>query len=277
MGGVRRRRPSSRLLPPRIDALAVASLAPAHSLAGAAGAPVAQLVTVVGVATQPSTMSTALSAGALGRAQSVPTIRPVDKVGEGETATGAARRQAEESTGRVASRPTFAFSCAWCVSLSVGQSSVHRICSNQVIVDLSTAAKELLENALDAGATTVTISLQQYGTRAIEVQDNGRGISPGDLAGLALKHWTSKLVDFSDLASVRSFGFRGEALSSLCAMADVQVCTRCAGHDTATEVTYDHDGRMAEQRTKPRTVSQQRVDKRGDRIRVKRTAWARQD
>ncbi|KAJ2877942.1 Mismatch repair endonuclease pms2, partial [Coemansia aciculifera] len=98
---------------------------------------------------------------------------------------------------------------------AIGTETVHRLCSGQVIVDLATAVKELLENSLDAGATVVDIKLKDSGLTSISVSDNGQGISESDAPTLCRKHWTSKITSFADLAGVATFGFRGEALSSL--------------------------------------------------------------
>ncbi|KAG8881023.1 hypothetical protein FRB98_004589 [Tulasnella sp. 332] len=112
---------------------------------------------------------------------------------------------------------------------AIDRSTVHRITSGQVVVDLQTAVKELVENSLDAGATNIEIRLKEYGLRSIEVIDNGSGISKENYESIALKHYTSKLSTYEDLTTVRSFGFRGEALSSLCALSDSVTFT------TATE------------------------------------------
>ena len=104
----------------------------------------------------------------------------------------------------------------------------------QVVLTLAIAVKELIENSMDAGATTVEVKLRERGLEAIEVADNGSGVEPENYQGLslaslltahalvtitaALKYHTSKLREFSDLEHVSSFGFRGEALSSLCAL-----------------------------------------------------------
>ncbi|KAJ6674924.1 MISMATCH REPAIR ENDONUCLEASE PMS2-RELATED [Salix viminalis] len=98
----------------------------------------------------------------------------------------------------------------------INKAAVHRICAGQVILDLSSAVKELVENSLDAGATVIEIILKDYGLESFQVIDNGCGISPNNFKVLALKHHTSKLGDFHDLQSLTTFGFRGEALSSLC-------------------------------------------------------------
>ena len=157
-----------------------------------------------------------------------------------------------DSSALVLSSGGAALRCA--AAVVCGQSSIHRICSGQVILDLSTAVKELLENSLDAGATHVTVSLSGWGATAIEVADNGGGVRPDCYASLALKHWTSKIRSFTDLAAVRSFGFRGEAISSLCALADVSVLTRCEGESVATALRYNHEGWLVEQKPASRTV-----------------------
>ncbi|KAJ9477995.1 DNA mismatch repair protein PMS1 [Pseudozyma hubeiensis] len=108
---------------------------------------------------------------------------------------------------------------------AIPSQDVHRITSGQVVLDLQTAVKELIENALDASATNIAVNFRDYGADSFEVVDNGTGIDPSNYASVALKHYTSKLSSFSDLSLVRTFGFRGEALSSLCALAKVTIHT----------------------------------------------------
>ncbi|CAG7823721.1 unnamed protein product [Allacma fusca] len=108
----------------------------------------------------------------------------------------------------------------------IDKNVVHRICSGQVVVTLATAVKELLENSIDAGAISVDIRLVEYGSKSIEVVDNGCGVEEVNFEGLALKHHTSKIQDFADITSIQTFGFRGEALSSLCALSDVIIVTK---------------------------------------------------
>ncbi|KAI0742215.1 hypothetical protein C8Q80DRAFT_1220949 [Daedaleopsis nitida] len=130
--------------------------------------------------------------------------------------------------------------------------SVHKISSGQVVVDLQTAVKELVENSLDAGATNLEVRFKEYGLQAFEVIDNGSGIPPEDYDYIALKHHTSKLASFSDLETVGTFGFRGEALSSLCALADsVSVTTATAAEAPAgTVVEFERTGRAKSKRGK---------------------------
>ncbi|KAM3966185.1 mismatch repair endonuclease PMS2 [Aphomia sociella] len=122
--------------------------------------------------------------------------------------------------------------------------TVHKICSGQVVLSLAVAVKELVENSLDAGATNVDIRLKNYGIELIEVSDNGSGVTEDNFAALTLKYHTSKLNDYSDLLGVTSFGFRGEALSSLCALADLTITTRHKNSDYATKIEYDHKGNI---------------------------------
>ncbi|KAJ1725045.1 ATP-binding mismatch repair protein [Coemansia erecta] len=132
---------------------------------------------------------------------------------------------------------------------AIDKDTVHRLCSGQVIVDLTMAVKELVENALDAGATTVDVKLKDSGLTSITVSDNGRGISADDRAHLCRKHWTSKIQSFSDLSSVSTFGFRGEALSSLCAMAKVTVTTATeATAPMGVHLEYDGAGELSSTR-----------------------------
>ncbi|KAF3314119.1 hypothetical protein TWF173_004988 [Orbilia oligospora] len=107
--------------------------------------------------------------------------------------------------------------------------SVHQIQSGQVISDgLCSAVKELVENSIDANATSIEIRFKNHGLDLIEVSDNGLGISPENFDKLALKHYTSKLRSYEDLERVTTYGFRGEALSSLCALSNLWVTTATA-------------------------------------------------
>lgn len=144
--------------------------------------------------------------------------------------------------------------------------SVHKICSGQVITDLSSAVKEvgsyctdvfhvatkcnfddiqLIENSLDSGATVIEIRLKNSGADTIDVSDNGGGIDPSNYGGLAMKHHTSKLKTFSDLKSVASFGFRGEALNALCELSGgFTVVTKRKSESIASSLTFHRNGEL---------------------------------
>ncbi|CAI5532442.1 unnamed protein product [Closterium sp. Naga37s-1] len=127
---------------------------------------------------------------------------------------------------------------------AIDKAAIHRICSGQVVLDVAAAVKELVENSLDAGATSVEVRLKDFGAELIEVADNGCGVAPPNWQALTLKYHTSKITHFSDLQSLSSFGFRGEALSSLCALADVTITTRTANEPIATRLVFDHSGKL---------------------------------
>ncbi|KAH1998811.1 hypothetical protein KXV80_005080 [Aspergillus fumigatus] len=124
--------------------------------------------------------------------------------------------------------------------------SVHQIQSGQVIVDLCSVVKELVENSLDAGATSIEVRFKNNGLDSIEVQDNGSGISPENYENVALKHYTSKLSSYEDLSRLHTFGFRGEALSSLCALADFRIVTAQANQaPKATKLEFETSGKLS--------------------------------
>ena len=132
--------------------------------------------------------------------------------------------------------------------------TMQRICSDQVIVDLQSALKELIENALDAGATKLDVRLKEHGVELLEVADNGRGIAGADLEGVALRHTTSKLKGFDDLQRLSSFGFRGEALNSLAALSTLSITSRTAGDRAAQSLSFHADGTVKSRTTVARDV-----------------------
>ncbi|PKS11578.1 hypothetical protein jhhlp_003343 [Lomentospora prolificans] len=112
----------------------------------------------------------------------------------------------------------------------IDKASIHRIQSGQVIVDLCSVAKELVENSVDAGASSIEVRFKNQGLDSIEVQDNGTGIAAENYESIALKHYTSKLSVYDDLSDLQTFGFRGEALSSLSALSHLSITT-CMADD----------------------------------------------
>ncbi|XP_029052033.1 mismatch repair endonuclease PMS2 isoform X1 [Osmia bicornis bicornis] len=125
---------------------------------------------------------------------------------------------------------------------AINKQTIHKICSGQVVFDLAGAIKELVENSLDSGATLIDIKLKDYGKTCISISDNGSGVLEEDFAGLGLKHHTSKLKEFSDLTEVDTFGFRGEALSSLCSLAELTIITRHSTSEHGFKLEFDHNG-----------------------------------
>ncbi|KAJ1982607.1 hypothetical protein H4R35_000233 [Dimargaris xerosporica] len=130
--------------------------------------------------------------------------------------------------------------------------TLRKLCSGQAIPDVPSIVKELIENALDAQATSVTLKLVNHGLTAITVTDNGQGIPAESHAFVGTRHGTSKLQAFDDLWRVHSFGFRGEALYAICSLAyQVQITTRTASDPVAVVLTLNSQGEQVQVRHVP--------------------------
>ncbi|EYB34423.1 hypothetical protein FG05_01929 [Fusarium graminearum] len=124
--------------------------------------------------------------------------------------------------------------------------TVHQIQSGQVIVDLCSVVKELVENSVDSGATSIDVRFKNQGLDLIEVADNGSGIAPDNYPSVALKHHTSKLSSYSDIATLETFGFRGEALASLCALSTVSITTCQQGEvPKGSKLSFEPSGKLS--------------------------------
>lgn len=120
------------------------------------------------------------------------------------------------------------------------QSTINKIAAGEVIERPSAVVKELVENAMDAGATAITVEIKEGGIGFIRITDNGSGIAKEEIALAFQRHSTSKIKSVEDLLSISSLGFRGEALSSISAVAQVELITKVTG--TLTGVRYVIDG-----------------------------------
>nr|XP_045003901.1 PMS1 protein homolog 1 isoform X1 [Jaculus jaculus]XP_045003902.1 PMS1 protein homolog 1 isoform X1 [Jaculus jaculus]XP_045003903.1 PMS1 protein homolog 1 isoform X1 [Jaculus jaculus]XP_045003904.1 PMS1 protein homolog 1 isoform X1 [Jaculus jaculus] len=126
--------------------------------------------------------------------------------------------------------------------------TVRLLSSSQIITSVTSVVKELIENSLDAGATSIDVRLENYGFDKIEVRDNGEGIKAIDVPVTAVKYYTSKINSHEDLGNLTTYGFRGEALGSICSIAEVLITTRTADDDFSTQYVLDDSGHILSQK-----------------------------
>jgi len=115
----------------------------------------------------------------------------------------------------------------------------NQIAAGEVVERPAAAVKELIENAIDAGATDIRVQTREGGLSLIDVQDNGQGIEADDIEPAFLRHATSKLRSLADLTRLSHLGFRGEALPSIAAVSRLTLRTRTANEDAGTEVQLE--------------------------------------
>ncbi len=115
-----------------------------------------------------------------------------------------------------------------------------KIAAGEVAERPASVVKELVENAIDAGADKITIEIEKGGVKLIRITDNGNGIPKEQVPTAFLRHATSKLSAAEDLYSIRTMGFRGEALSSICAVARVEVITKTRTDEAGIHYVVDH-------------------------------------
>ncbi len=115
----------------------------------------------------------------------------------------------------------------------------NQIAAGEVIQRPASAVKELMENAVDAGATEIQLVIKDAGKELIQVIDNGKGMSPTDARMSFERHATSKIKNIEDLFTIRTMGFRGEALASIAAVTQVELKTRQANSETGTRIVIE--------------------------------------
>lgn len=113
---------------------------------------------------------------------------------------------------------------------------IGKIAAGEVIERPAYAVKELIENSLDANATSITIDIEESGLKKISITDNGEGMSSEDIAECYKSHTTSKISEEDTLTGIRSFGFRGEALSSIASISHVTIQSRTVDESGGTQI-----------------------------------------
>ena len=124
------------------------------------------------------------------------------------------------------------------------KNTIDKIAAGEVVDRPASIVKELVENAIDAGATSISIEIKDGGISLIRITDNGSGIAKDQIAIAFLRHSTSKINDAADLAFIHTLGFRGEALSSIAAVSQTELCTKTK--DDLTGVIYKINGGVEE-------------------------------
>lgn len=117
--------------------------------------------------------------------------------------------------------------------------TIDKIAAGEVVERPASVVKELVENSIDAGATAITVEIKDGGTTMIRVTDNGYGIEQSQLKKAFMRHATSKIEDAEDLMNIHSLGFRGEALSSICAVSMLEMITKTEESLTGVSVHVD--------------------------------------
>ena len=125
----------------------------------------------------------------------------------------------------------------------LSQQIANQIAAGEVVERPASIVKELVENAIDAGATTITVEIQEGGISYLRVTDNGSGIEADQVPVAFLRHATSKIANAAYLDQIQTLGFRGEALASIAAVSKVSLTTRTQQAESGTNIVI-HGGEV---------------------------------
>ena len=117
--------------------------------------------------------------------------------------------------------------------------TINQIAAGEVIERPASAIKEVVENSIDAGAKNITVEIKNGGISYIRVTDDGKGIEPDDMEIAFERHATSKIRSANDLDTVKTMGFRGEALASIAAIAKVELVSKTPEADIGYKITVE--------------------------------------
>lgn len=117
--------------------------------------------------------------------------------------------------------------------------TINKIAAGEVIERPASVVKELMENSIDAGATAITVEIRNGGISYIRITDNGKGIAPDDMEIAFERHATSKIRKAEDLETVKSMGFRGEALASIAAISRVEMTSKYIENEIGYKVEVE--------------------------------------
>jgi len=125
-----------------------------------------------------------------------------------------------------------------------------KIAAGEVVTSAGSVVKELIENSLDSGASSVKLEIKNGGKDAIKVSDNGSGIPAEEISLAVHPHATSKIQQWDDILDLDTFGFRGEALSSIASVSEFYISSKTSGEDVGTSLFF-RGGQLMEEKRMP--------------------------